>query len=152
MNANIQRWLDENFVPADDKYVQDLDLMRLGYMRALLWSEYVSTDKNDEDYEVALEERFNTYELPDEFTHRCRGEVWRFVEVMLPDETWRLDPDMAGIDLWLTRQGHGAGYGDGDWDKLAGRKVDKYMYELVKLLFPNETYVYVGDDGLLYFG
>ena len=36
--------------------------------------------------------------------------------------------------------------------KLAGREVSKHMDELVKLLFPHETYVYVGDDGELHFG
>ena len=153
MNPNIQRWLDENFVPFDDKYVQDLDAMRLGYVRALLWNEYeIETDDEGHDIDIPLEEIFETYELPDEFTLRCRQEVWKFVQAMLPDETWRLDPDMCGIDLWLTRQRTGAGFLDKDWDKLAGREVSKHMDELVKLLFPHETYVYVGDDGELHFG
>lgn len=152
MNPNIQRWLDENFVPYDDEYVQDLDTMRLGYVRALLWSEYdITTSDEEGDVETPLQDLFETYELPDEFTARCREEVWQFVE-LLNDDVWRLDPDMAGIDLWLTRQRTGAGFLDKDWDKLAGREVSKHMDELVKLLFPHETYVYVGDDGELYFG
>lgn len=149
---NVQRWLNENFVPADDRYVQDLDLMRLGYVTALLWSEMVSTDENDPDYEVPLEERFESYELPDEFTLRCRQEVWQFVE-LLNDDVWRLDPDMAGIDLWLTRQRTGAGFLDKDWDKLTGIDgTGEHMDRVVNMLFSHETYVYIGDDGELYFG
>ena len=78
--------------------------------------------------------------------------MWKFVE-LLNDDVWRFDPDMAGIDLWLTRQHTGAGYWDGDWDRLTGMDgLGDRMTEVVRTLFPHETYVYVGDDGELYFG
>lgn len=151
---NVQRWLNENFVPADDKYVRDLDLMRLGYVTALLWSEYdTETDDEGHDVDTPLEEMFETYELPAEFTKRCREEVLKFVEAIRPSEIWRLDPDLAGHDLWLTRQHTGAGFGDGDWNALTGdRYADKLLLAIVSLLFPHETLVYIGDDGELYFG
>lgn len=31
----------------------------------------------------------------------------------------------AGHDFWLTRNGHGAGFGDGDWPEEAGEKLSE---------------------------
>jgi len=50
----------------------------------------------------------------------------------------------AGHDFWLTRNGHGAGFWDGDWSEDAG----KYMTDTSKAF--GEVDVYVGDDGLIY--
>jgi hypothetical protein len=50
----------------------------------------------------------------------------------------------AGHDFWLTRNGHGAGFWDGDWPKPYGRILTDaaHVYGSVDL--------YVGDDGLIY--
>jgi hypothetical protein len=51
----------------------------------------------------------------------------------------------AGHDFWLTRNGHGAGFWDGDWEPeaTAERLTDAaHAY--------GETYLYVGDDGMIY--
>ncbi len=34
------------------------------------------------------------------------------------------DPDHAGRDFWYTRQGHGCGFWDGDWDEPAASVLD----------------------------
>ncbi len=51
------------------------------------------------------------------------------------------DSEMAGHDFWLTRNGHGAGFWDGDWEEEAGQ----YMTETSKKM--GEVCPYVGDDG-----
>lgn len=51
----------------------------------------------------------------------------------------------AGHDLWLTRQGHGAGFWDGDWPKDA----ETYLTARAKML--GGCWPYKGDDGLIYF-
>ncbi len=52
---------------------------------------------------------------------------------------------MAGHDFWLTRNGHGAGFWDGDWDKADPDGVlDKRATEL------GHVEAYLGDDGLIY--
>ena len=48
----------------------------------------------------------------------------------------------AGHDLWLTRNGHGAGYWENHSE--AAQRLDAAAKEL------GECYLYVGDDGLLY--
>ena len=49
-------------------------------------------------------------------------------------------------DFWLTRQGHGAGFWDGDYPDEIGDKLTEISNDF------RELYIYVGDDGQLYFG
>lgn len=58
---------------------------------------------------------------------------------------------LAPHDFWLTRNHHGAGFWDGDWDNCARHDTDKYG-ELGKLLTTLsqeflEINLYVADDG-----
>jgi hypothetical protein len=49
----------------------------------------------------------------------------------------------AGHDFWLTRNGHGAGFWDGDWPEHGD--------ELTKISEKFGSHdLYVGDDGLIY--
>jgi len=52
---------------------------------------------------------------------------------------------LAGYDFWLTRNGHGAGFWDGDWpengNELTGQSKAYGHYDL-----------YLGDDGKIYGG
>lgn len=52
----------------------------------------------------------------------------------------------AGHDLWLTRNGHGAGYWDGDYPKAVGERLTEAARALGGCDF------YVGDDDLIYSG
>lgn len=55
------------------------------------------------------------------------------------------DPaEHAGHDFWLTRNGHGAGFWDGDWPQ-------PYATELTNAAKAfGETSLYIGDDGKIY--
>lgn len=55
-----------------------------------------------------------------------------------------MTPEQAGHDFWLTRNGHGAGFEDGDWPEPYADMFDKgaQCYE--------EFTTYLGDDGLIY--
>ena len=57
-----------------------------------------------------------------------------------------LDLTQVAHDFYLTRNGHGAGFDDGDYDG----SVANALTELAKSY--GETYLYAGDDGFLYFG
>lgn len=52
--------------------------------------------------------------------------------------------EQAGHDFWLTRNGHGAGFGDGDWLEPWATMLDKGAHSY------GEFETYLGDDGLIY--
>jgi hypothetical protein len=73
-------------------------------------------------------------------------EFMRRAEELCPEVDWN-DPEMvthAAHDFWLTRNGHGAGFWDGDWPDEVGRKLTALSKEF------GEQWHYVGDDGLIY--
>ena len=51
---------------------------------------------------------------------------------------------MAGHDFWLTRNGHGAGFWDGDWPLPYADLLDKAAQAA------GTCDLYVGDDGMIY--
>lgn len=51
---------------------------------------------------------------------------------------------MAGHDFWLTRNGHGAGFWDGDWPEPHGDKLDAVAKGFGSIS------LYLGDDGKVY--
>ena len=51
-----------------------------------------------------------------------------------------------GHDFWLTRQGHGAGFWDGDYPEPAATK----LTELAQTF--GESYLYLGDTGKIHLG
>lgn len=53
-------------------------------------------------------------------------------------------PESAGHDFYFTRQGHGAGFWDGDWPADIG----EFLTECCEQLGALE--IYQGDDGLIY--
>lgn len=50
----------------------------------------------------------------------------------------------AGHDFWLTRNGHGAGFWDGDWPEPHATQLDRAAKAF------GDVTLYVGDDGLIY--
>ncbi len=147
-NESVQRWLDERFVPAGNPYIKALDTMAYGYVVALLWS---TNDESDpETGGDPLDETFSPEDMTDEFWLRVRQDVLAFAQA----ETfhiWRVDPNLAGHDLWLTRAGHGAGFWNGDWDRIVYPGAGSHLTKVVKATL-KEVDVVVGDDGLLHFG
>jgi hypothetical protein len=50
----------------------------------------------------------------------------------------------AGHDFWLTRNGHGAGFWDGDWSEPAATRLTQ-----CSKMFGNFD-LYIGDDGMIH--
>ena len=50
----------------------------------------------------------------------------------------------AGHDFWLTRNGHGAGFWDGDWPIAAGKRLTKASEEA------GDVTLYLGEDDLIH--
>ena len=52
--------------------------------------------------------------------------------------------EYAGHDFWLTRNGHGCGFWDGDWEERVGEILTASAKSF------GELSVYLGDDGKIY--
>lgn len=110
------------------------------YVRTALWS---SIDADG----MPLDEL--GAELAPEAARVLARNAERFVSdnSLLIDEALENTPgkDMSDVwhDLWLTANGHGAGFWDGDWGDYGDR-----LTAAAKRI--GETNLYVGDDGLIY--
>lgn len=104
-----------------------------------------STDDNDNPlYENYDEDDDVTPEARAILTDDCR----RFIQSLPPlvfalvdaNEMW----DQAGHDFWLTRNGHGAGFWDGDWDSI-DPGIGEWLTQHSKSFGKRD--LYIGDDG-----
>lgn len=111
-----------------------------GYIKCALWS---STDEDGE----SLDKCFGEQDISRSTLNKMIADCVRFQRVNedLLAEYYRtgLTEERAGIDFWLTRNGHGAGF----WDKMLGELGDKLT--AASKLF-NTCDLYVGDNGEIY--
>lgn len=98
------------------------------YLNTAIWAE--------------LDNSYSLTDLSPEAMERAENNVSTF-EDKAGSLLTGLDMNMVGHDLWLTQNGHGAGFWDGDYED--GEELTKIAQELTPID------VYVGDDGLIYF-
>lgn len=115
--------------PMPDEFVRQ-------YLETALWSsnnDVVDPEGHghpmDDDYGV------------EDFSERAREQATReCTEFWM--KNWRDiedDPSRAGHDFWLTRNGHGAGFWDGDWPEEAGERLSDAAKEFGEQnIYPNE--------------
>lgn len=115
------------------------------YVRTLLWS---TTGDDDEP----LEDSYGVADIAPETMAKTADDCsrfWQAVESMGIDLDAEVlvecDPvERAAFHFWLTRNGHGAGFWDGDWSD----SVEDRLTWLATSF--GEQWPYVGDDGLIY--
>ncbi len=128
----------------DDPRIANVDAFSVAYIEAALFTE-----------EEQLGGTVAVQQLSDELLHIMRQDCLEFQlrasvqRVFLGPISHRLQNQdsiaaLAGHDFWLTRNGHGAGFWDGDWSEPAGSKLD----EIAKA-FP-QVDLYRGQDGRIY--
>lgn len=127
----------------------DLAEFLAAYVEAALWS---STDESDDSGGRPLDENYDESDLAPDTRREMNKDCQSFLREAHPflDESSGRGSGrgsvmtQAGIDFWLTRNGHGAGFWDGDWSDKIGRELTKISksYGSVDL--------YVGDDGKIY--
>lgn len=109
------------------------------YLVCALWS---SCDEND----VPFDRDHDIEDLAPESVKESREVCVDFLTTNQADlEASGLDESQIGYDLWLTRNGHGAGF----WDRGLGEIGDR-LSDMSKPY--GEGYVYKGDDDQLYIG
>lgn len=105
------------------------------YIECALWS---STDENDDP----LDRNYDETSISSETAAWIVKDCISFYDAMEAHITHRYT--RAGHDFWLTRNGHGAGFWDGDWEEPAASILTQYSKA------QGEVSLYVGDDGEIY--
>lgn len=113
----------------------ELDAFTRAYIAAALWS---STDEDGQP----LDAKYGAEDLAETTLGRMVKDCEDFRAAHADDIGDRLE--QAGHDFWLTRNGHGAGFWDGDWETDVGRR----LTDAAKV-YPGVD-LSVGDDGLIY--
>ena len=110
------------------------------YIETALW---ISNDESDESGGEPMDRNYDPgYIAPDTLeTMRREWRAFREAAGELIDECGE---ERAQHDFWLTRNGHGAGFWDGDWSEVAGTILDN-----AAKAYP-EIDLYVGDDGKIH--
>lgn len=131
----------------------ELDDFTLGYLTCALWSSH--DDREDADGEM-LDANFTIEDFAPETLRQAIADCEKFqrenaalLESAFNSPDYRRVNDStpeqtAGHDFWLTRNGHGAGFWDGDYPKQHGEQ----------LTTASEAYgdvdLYVGEDGKIW--
>lgn len=119
----------------------NIDAMLAGYIECALWS---STDDNN----TPLDSNFSDVDIHKtsigEARIDCAGFIQDATHAGINLETLDMDSGSIGHDLWLTRNGHGAGF----WDRGLG-KVGDELSVIAKVMGSVDPMV--GDDGQIYF-
>lgn len=137
-----------SFIQSDIAETQ-LQEFTAGYIAALLWS---STDIADE-YENEIT-HLDDYELSTAGADSCRADCRAFFQANAADihaaaEVYPAREEhggysLAGHDFALTRNGHGAGFWDGDLPDDLGERLTAASKKA------GEVFPYLGDDGAVY--
>lgn len=110
----------------------DLNQFLAAYAVCSLWS---STD----DDGTPLDRDFDPDDFTPEAWERMRADCEAFYEAH--EEMLLANVTRAGHDFWLTRNRHGAGFWDGDWDEPAATILTDAAHAF------GEINLYVADDG-----
>lgn len=114
-----------------------LDKFTRQYLVTALWS---SNDDSDEQGGDPLDLNYSIEDFSEEALQAAIQDCEKFQA-----ENGHLygDNESAGHDFWLTRNHHGAGFWDGDYEH--GDELTEACKQY------GEVWLYVGDDGLLHF-
>lgn len=126
------------------------DAFALAYLTAALWS---STDQSDESGGLPLDQNYTTVDIAPETRAEMLADCAKFqadnaadLDALENDDRVRLSSDGTGLrshaghDFWLTRNGHGAGFWDGDYPEPYATRLDDAANAF------GEYDLYIGDD------
>ena len=131
-----------------------LDIFTESYITTALWAE---TDNSDESGGEPLEHNYDVTDIAPEAMESIIADCTKFQEQAadlldaastagdypVSPDSLNVD-DQAGHDFWLTRNGHGAGFWDGDWP-TSGIELTRLSHTF------GPAYIYIGDDEDLHY-
>lgn len=108
------------------------------YLETALWSSI-------DDSGNPLDERYSVDDFSFETIEQARKDISKFLE-LAGELVENYDVETVMHDFWLTRNHHGAGFWDGDYEKSVGEKLTELSHTFGQLD------LYIGDDGKVYGG
>lgn len=129
-----------------------MDEFTISYITCMLWAE---TDDNEEPFD----RNYTQKDIAPEAIEIIKKDCARFQEENAADlqllqqlkvnNQWDVPAgctvlEYAGHDFWLTRNGHGANFLDGDYPE----EIAERLYDSAKK--HGEVNIYLADDGLIY--
>ena len=122
--------------------VPDIHEAAWAYLECASWSTYVSDGEGNIVAESLddTDAQWNTTAIA-----AATAQIEQFVDDEVDEiiERHGIQPGQLGHDLWLTRNGHGAGF----WDRGYGPDGDR-LTELCKPMGSDDAYI--GDDGTIH--
>jgi hypothetical protein len=123
---------------------EKLDKFTTAYIEAALWS---STDETTPEGGEPFDKNYSQSDIAPEALQAMIADCERFQR---ENEQWITEDhlvmqkrhgcdEQAGHDFWLTRNGHGAGFWDGDWSNEAGKALTAASKAF------GECNIYLGD-------
>jgi hypothetical protein len=106
-----------------------LDAIFKGYATCALWS---SADQTTESGGHPLDDNFSIDDISDEAKEKIMKDCQDFIDTVDMTNEFLLDGldlEQIGHDFWLTRNGHGCGFWDGDYEEEIGEKLTKISKE-----------------------
>ncbi|GAG51329.1 unnamed protein product, partial [marine sediment metagenome] len=128
---------DDPPIASDIDPMKDLDAVVRDYLVAALWADLTA----DDDQGTPLD-NYGIINIAPESIEKAKKEVADFEE-KAGDLLDGLDDGQVGHDIWLSRNGHGAGF----FDRGYGEKGDK-LQDMARDM--GTAHIYVGDDGKVY--
>lgn len=110
------------------------------YIMAALWS---TNDNADESGGEPLDKNYGAEDIAPETLAKMKADCEKFQAENADDLATR-ETKFGAHDFWLSRNGHGAGFFDGDWPEETGDRLQEKARQF------GEINLYVGDNGLIY--
>jgi len=117
----------------------NLDRFTRQYIITALWAE---NDNSTPEGGEPFDQNFDISDIDEESLARMVDDCREFQQ-QHSEHTAGYE-DRAGHDFWLTRNGHGAGFWDGDWDEPAATILTDSSRKF------GECSLYLGDDGKIH--
>ena len=133
----------------EDMQESEFDSFFNAYMETALWS---SHDESDDSGGNPMDENYSTGDIADECYESMKADCRKFFKEnyeVMDEADGPSGPDYdewghMGHDFWLTRNGHGAGFWDGDYSEPHGDLLDEAAKSF------GEIDLYIGDDNTIH--
>lgn len=102
------------------RFTMKFDEFTMAYIECALWS---TNDESDESGGVPLDDNYTWEDIDPETLNKMVKDCQKFQadnQGIVPQSL-----AIAGHDFWLTRNGHGAGFWDGDWPEPQASQLSK---------------------------